>query len=1154
MKTKSDSMNKKTIKVLLVEDDDGDIILTRSLLCNSHTFEFVVESAKKLSDAITHLNDQAFDLALLDMGLPDSSGIDTVQRIRQTNQHLPIVVLTGFNDEETGRLAIQNGASDYLIKDNLSGDTLIRTIIFSIERKQAEKEREKMLFFQLGINSIQQSLLRTIPIEERLQRVTDDIVKFFNVDFCRIWLIQNGDACQNGCDHAQIKDGPNACNNRDKCLHLVSSSGRYTNTEGAFYRRVPFGCYMIGMLASDVKYKHVTNDIQNDIYIRDRQWAKENGLISYAAYQLRFTDGQPMGVMALFSKNPIESCEDAMLDGISSNAALAVYQSQTSKQLQESEEKYQSLINNSVMGVAVMDTNHRIIQVNSVLSEMFKKPASEFVGKFCYKEFEKRDAICEHCPGARALISGKTEDVETQGIRDDGSRFYVRNRAVPFFGHDGAVKGFIEIVEDIDVRKRAEEELRWKTALLESQVEANLDGVLVVDNQGKRILINKRLINMWKVPNEIVENKDETVLMKYAIGLTNNPQDVLEKVKYLNSHPDEISRDEIEYKDGTVLDRYSSAIIDKEGKNLGRIWTFRDITDRKLAETALRKNASVINSIFHAAPIGIVLTKKRFIYKMNGMFSEISGYAENDLIGKTALVLYQNIGEYNRVGYELYNNLLQTGLNSSETKWRRKDGALIDVLLNVSPLDVNDIDAGEIITVLDITELKLSQEAILRERNKAQSYLDVAGVIMLVLNRDMTVHRINNKGCEILGYDENEIIGKNWCDTFIPPQYKNDIREMFSYMMKGEIKNCEYHENPILTKKGKQRLIAWHNVIMYDEGRNIISLLSSGEDITERKEAEEAIKKAYKELEKANSDMKNMQAQIIQSEKLASIGQLAAGVAHEMNTPVGFVACNFETLEKYLAKFKKLIEMYNRLADDIPNNNSAALLEKNSTIIQAAIDMKMDFVLDDIDALFEESKEGLTRVTTIIQNLRDFSRIDQVESLDSFNINQGLESTLAVARNTIKYHADVITEFGDIPQVLCNASQLNQVFLNILVNAAHAIESQHRDSKGSIRVKTYSDDAQVICEIEDDGPGIKPENIKKIYDPFFTTKLAGKGTGLGLSVSYDIIVNKHKGMLLVDSVYGNGAKFTIKIPLKPVKENNENSNELIIEAQKAEIK
>jgi len=228
------------------------------------------------------------------------------------------------------------------------------------------------------------------------------------------------------------------------------------------------------------------------------------------------------------------------------------------------------------------------------------------------------------------------------------------------------------------------------------------------------------------------------------------------------------------------------------------------------------------------------------------------------------------------------------------------------------------------------------------------------------------------------------------------------------------------------------------------------------------------------------------------------------------------------------------------------------ILDHYETIKKMAQDMKIDFIIEDIESLFSESKEGLTRVTTIIQNLRDFSRIDQIESFDQFDLNHGIESTLAVARNTIKYQANVITEFADIPKVMCTGSQINQVLLNILVNAAHAIESQQMDEMGTVKIRTYADEDYVSCEIEDNGPGIPPEYLKKIYEPFFTTKPAGKGTGLGLSVSYDIIVNKHKGELQVDSTLGKGTKFTIKLPLKTTIDTQHLENQISVDAANQE--
>lgn len=439
----------------------------------------------------------------------------------------------------------------------------------------------------------------------------------------------------------------------------------------------------------------------------------------------------------------------------------------------------------------------------------------------------------------------------------------------------------------------------------------------------------------------------------------------------------------------------------------------------------------------------------------------------------------------------------------------------------------------------EIAERKQTAQALQHERDKIQKYLDVAGVILIVIDKEQKLSLINKRGCDILERTEKDAIGKDWCSDFVPEQARDEVRSLISGLLNGQVERYEYHENLVLTKSGAERIIAWHNTVLCNETGGAEAILSSGEDITDRKLAEEAARQAYNELQDANRELKEMQSQIVQNEKLASIGQLAAGVAHEMNTPVGFVASNFQTLESYLKKFKNLLAMYHELIGEIETSEKTELLNKADIIKKSWDDMKIDFILEDIQELFDDSGEGMDRITNIIQSLKDFSRIDQPGSRDEYDINNGVEATLVVAGNEIKYDADIKTEFSEVPPIMCNAGQINQVFLNILVNAAQAIKSQERKGMGTITIKTYAADSEAICEISDDGPGIAPDKLPKIFDPFFTTKPVGKGTGLGLSVSYDIIVNKHKGKLLVDSTVGKGTKFTIKLPISKKEQDSE---------------
>lgn len=281
----------------------------------------------------------------------------------------------------------------------------------------------------------------------------------------------------------------------------------------------------------------------------------------------------------------------------------------------------------------------------------------------------------------------------------------------------------------------------------------------------------------------------------------------------------------------------------------------------------------------------------------------------------------------------------------------------------------------------------------------------------------------------------------------------------------------------------------------------------------------------YKEAEETNIMLKKAQGTIIQQEKLASIGQLAAGIAHELNNPIGFVSSNFATLQLYIANLCKYYSAVRNALESSEENIDTEEIDKLKSELQ------IDYIKDDLQTIFSESEEGLDRVTSIVKNLMSFSRIDVLEQMSSYDINNGLTNTLGVARNEIGYVADVVTDFGEVEPVEANGSEINQVFLNIIINAVQAIKGQNRPGKGSITIKTRQENGWAVCSIKDDGPGIPEEKLGRIFDPFYTTKETGQGTGLGLNISYDIVVNKHKGKIDVQSS-GKGTEFVIYLPLR----------------------
>ena len=270
--------------------------------------------------------------------------------------------------------------------------------------------------------------------------------------------------------------------------------------------------------------------------------------------------------------------------------------------------------------------------------------------------------------------------------------------------------------------------------------------------------------------------------------------------------------------------------------------------------------------------------------------------------------------------------------------------------------------------------------------------------------------------------------------------------------------------------------------------------------------------------------LEDTQAQLLQSEKMAAIGQLAAGVAHEINNPVGYVYSNFSSLQGYVGDLFKLIDAYQKAAEQQDPAFRAVLEEINRNL-------DYEFVRDDMADLVKESRQGLERVKQIVQDLRDFSHIDSGD-WQLADLHKGLDSTLNVIWNEIKFKAEVVKDYGDLPMVECLGSQLNQVFMNLIVNAAHAIEKQ-----GTIWLETGCENDRVFVRVRDNGAGIAPQHISRLFEPFYTTKPVGQGTGLGLSVSYSI-VDKHNGRLEVESEVGKGTAFTVWLPLHQPRPGN----------------
>ncbi|MYM68191.1 PAS domain-containing protein [Pseudoduganella sp. FT55W] len=336
-----------------------------------------------------------------------------------------------------------------------------------------------------------------------------------------------------------------------------------------------------------------------------------------------------------------------------------------------------------------------------------------------------------------------------------------------------------------------------------------------------------------------------------------------------------------------------------------------------------------------------------------------------------------------------------------------------------------------------------------------------------------------------------------------------------------------------------------------DAEGNIVGAIETLRDVTERRVAENALRKAKDNLEhivekrtgqlaqandKLEDDIRQLtelndllstaQQQLVQAEKMASIGQLAAGVAHEINNPIGYIFSNVGTLQNYLEQLFDMLSAYQEAEASIAQPAVTARLRA----MRERIDL--DFLRQDIPALMRESREGIVRVRHIVEDLKDFSRADASQDWSRADLHHGIDSTLNIVANEVKYRADVVKAYGDIPQIECLPLQINQVVLNLVVNAAQAMGPE----RGMITLRTgMADPDTVRLEVEDTGHGIAPDTLTRIFDPFFTTKAVGKGTGLGLSLAYGI-VKKHGGRIEVDTELGRGTCFRVLLPVRHTEE------------------
>lgn len=825
-----------------------------------------------------------------------------------------------------------------------------------------------------------------------------------------------------------------------------------------------------------------------------------------------------------------------------------------------------------------------------------------------------------------AILQRQNYCLEYRVVWPDGSVHWLWGKGRVLVDAAGKATRVTGVSMNIDDRKLAEEEARSKSAFLEAQVNSTIDGILVVDAQGRIILRNKRFLELRPIPQALAEKNDNNlILQQVIIPATKNPEQFLEGVKYLHDHPYEIIRDEIEFKDGMVVDRYSSPVVGEDGRCYGRIWTFREITERRRTEDTLRQLSLAVEQ----SPVSVVITDPETnVTYVNPKFTEVSGYKAEEVLGKKAGILKSGLTSPD-VYRDLWSALKQGREWRGEFCNRKKNGDIFWESMTIRSItDEKGAIAHYLAIKEDITERRQAREELRASRQMLQSILDAIPQRVFWKDKNSVFLGCNRPFATDAGVDSPAaIIGKN--DYDLPSadraeQYRADDRQV----MERRTAKLNFHERHT-RPDGSELWLQTNKMPLFDLHGQVTGVVGTYEDITERKHAETELRLTKFSLENASdavfwmdkdghivyangaacrslkrsreeivslsvpdidplvpqqawpaiwenvkargaitfetqhkdkdrrifpveitanyldfdgqeysfafarelSERHKLETQLRQAQKLEAIGQLAAGIAHEINTPAQYVGDNTTFLKESWISMVPLFDAMRQLRGATRNGDlSEAMLKEFDRLWEAA---DIEYMQTEIPKAIDQSLDGIQRVTKIVRAMKEFSHPGSEEK-QAVDINKAVETTVTVARNEWKYVAEVETVLErNLPPVSCHAGEFNQVILNLLVNSAHAIEQVVGDGakgKGKITIRTRRDSDGIELAISDTGAGIPAEVQPRIFEPFFTTKPVGKGTGQGLALAHNTIVKRHGGKIWFETTPGKGTTFFIRLP------------------------
>lgn len=809
----------------------------------------------------------------------------------------------------------------------------------------------------------------------------------------------------------------------------------------------------------------------------------KSGTIRYGEFRFRHKDSS-WHVLDAIGRNLLD---DPAVRGIVITSRDITERKRVDEILRISEERYRGLFGTMLEGFAlceiICDANgkpcdYRILEANAAFEQILGVPCREAIGKTVREIFPVVEDYWIETYGRVALTG---EPVRFENYLQALNKYFKVAAFSPKHGQ------FAAMFSDITEHRRTEETLRWKTAFLEAVVHSSPDGLLVVDGHKERLLQNRRFDELLKIPRQMAENVNAGDQLQYVASLAKDPERFLERIQYLNAHPEDTGRDVIEFKDGTVLDRCSSPVLGAGQDCYGRILSFRDITPQKQAEEQLRLQSTALK----AAANGVVITDRTgAILWTNPAFTLLTGYTSEEVLGKNMRVLKSGAH-----GESFYRNLWETVMSGQvwrgEITNRRKDGSAYSEEMTITPVrDERDEVTHFIAIKQDVTGRHQTERA-LRESEELFRSLSASSPLGIFLTDTRGLFTYINPRCrQILGCSLIESQNNGWTKVIHPDDREAAWQHWLEYVQSA---GGEYsYEYRIQSADGVTRFAHVRAAPLRSDDRAPMGFVGSIEDITQRRRSEDELRESKRNLERAMQELRAAHDQVVQQERLRALGTMASGIAHDFNNALAAI----------LGFTELLCNRPENLAD---TKKTLRYLQMMNTAAQDA--------------------------GVVVNRLREFYRQrDEGEVFTPVDLNKLIDQAVSLTQPKWKNQAEakgvaiqVVTELKPIRPVAGSEADLREALTNLIFNAVDAMPQG-----GTITVRTRPANARVILEIADTGTGMTEEVRQRCLEPFFTTK-GDRGTGLGLSMVYGI-VQRHQGSIEIDTAPGKGTTFRLSLP------------------------